>query len=1560
MGDITIFDGLTTVSVSVWIKADGSGGKDILKKAGAGDDPIELSWAANENVSFIVRTTGNSGGTGTFVDDIQDTEWHHIVGVYNGSDVRVYVDGIIGGTIGAFSSPLATTSNNFTIGNDWLGQIAEVKIFNRALTQQEIQNEYRRNLDGNGLIAYYSFNDTNSTSNGIEDRAGNDQNGLLVGGADINAAGMWDTNALFLDGVNDYLDIFSSDKAMGISTAITETAWIKLESDFNTSARKLNYTIIDAGSHKLYLDHTSGRLTFEAVNKAQGSWTETNNDPDFNLFLAFGTYDGNLFVGTGGVAGDGDVYTFDGTDWSQSYDGAQERFNSFAVYDGNLFAGQGTGSGDGDVYTFDGTNWNITLNKGYNRALSMTVYDKNLFVGMGTGSGDRDIWTYDGTTWTENFTGGDDSVYALGQYDGNLFAGSVEDDNIYTYDGTTWSNTSFVSAANINSIDSFAVYDGNLFAGTGLDSGDGDIYTYDGTTWTIQNNLTADTISALAVYDGNLFAGTGNDAGEGDILTFDGTTWTKVYDGASNTIYDLIVYDGNLLALEGDSTNGDANILVFGDGIFVSSTTSLWNAGQWYNVGATYDGTIARIYVNGIMENTTTKSIIIDNIQDNLFSNKAFIGRAAGSSRAGGSADYLHGLIEELKLYDGALSTEQIAADYNTWMTDAVYYSPIFDAGSIAKWNTIKWLEDSDVNNSLTLDGRTCDNNSCIGGQFDNTFSGEDIEHSLTLDTNRYFQYRVNLNTNSTDWNPYRTSGTDYGSYARINNMEIDYSLNPVPDANVLQVEGNDFNTALPAFSYATDQNITITFMVSDEAQDDLNFNMWYDTTRGGKTNKIIGDINLSTDASFGNCDTNVKTSMYCSWDWNITGIADNNYWITIEINDGTDTNTAGAQRSFKIDHTAPTTVENATADQNTNWQNTDANIQFSCTDAASSCKNLHYSLDDVNYQQGWGADLNIGLIIDWDSNHEIFYWSSDLKDNSEAAKLFHLAIDKTAPTTVDNDFNTGWSNIDQNAQISCRDSLGGDKNAGCRNLYYSINDVNYQIGWGLDTNYGISTTGLADANYLVFYWSDDNTSSVGDNNGTVKLISLAIDKAAPTTRENVTADGNSSWQNTDANIQFSCSDATTGCDNLYYSLDDVNYQLGWGFDLNIGLAITTDLNHEIFFWSDDNTSDNNETAKIIYLALDKTAPTVTITDPTSGSSQTATSVTLTYTGTDTNSDINKYWVKADSGNWTDNGTNLTYTFSGQSRTAHTYYLKATDNADNNSSEASVAVTINAVASTATTVEGPGGLTGTTSLGTQPIDTSTTTGIEEILADAGLTSEQIKQALEANSKFKLERTIRVEKESTLVGTAIYKTIVTITATSLNEKTMTGIRIIENIPKGMVESQLSGAEEGRANLAEISSPQAFTVLKENQILEFIIDRLEPNGTAILAYTISNRVMETENWPAPVAAGFQELVLCQGIECQQQTCKNARCNPQTGWCNYSNQDDGTRCRQNGECEAGKCVEKPLAPQLPIPTIPATDYTTPITILGAIGLAIATGMGINYFKGKMVKPPKRKRKR
>jgi len=206
---------------------------------------IRANWAYNKVGGFI--------WDGTNIPDIYVTlpaskyltvnNWHNVVSVYDMTvadtiTLYVYVNGdYVGSSTGTVSSS-TFNSMQMAIGHDGAvfgaNTIAEVKIFNRALNATEIANEYNRNLDGNGLVAYYNFNDTNSDGSAILNQVGNndpDTNGILMNGADINAAGMWDTNAGFFDGVDDFVNLgdadeFSFTDGAGNDKPFTVSAWI--------------------------------------------------------------------------------------------------------------------------------------------------------------------------------------------------------------------------------------------------------------------------------------------------------------------------------------------------------------------------------------------------------------------------------------------------------------------------------------------------------------------------------------------------------------------------------------------------------------------------------------------------------------------------------------------------------------------------------------------------------------------------------------------------------------------------------------------------------------------------------------------------------------------------------------------------------------------------------------------------------------------------------------------------------------------------------------------------------------------------------------------------------------------------------------------------------------------------------------------------------------------------------------------------------------------------------------------------------------------------------------
>ena len=75
-------------------------------------------------------------------------QWYYVVGVYNGSSIGIYLDGLLIKSINA-PTIFEDSGNNFFIGkrsnnNDyyWNGQIDHAMIYNRALSAQEIQQLY--------------------------------------------------------------------------------------------------------------------------------------------------------------------------------------------------------------------------------------------------------------------------------------------------------------------------------------------------------------------------------------------------------------------------------------------------------------------------------------------------------------------------------------------------------------------------------------------------------------------------------------------------------------------------------------------------------------------------------------------------------------------------------------------------------------------------------------------------------------------------------------------------------------------------------------------------------------------------------------------------------------------------------------------------------------------------------------------------------------------------------------------------------------------------------------------------------------------------------------------------------------------------------------------------------------------------------------------------------------------------------------------------------------------------------------------------------------------------
>ena len=121
----------------------------------------------NGELALSIRQPGGCSqtiGSGIFATP---GTWYHIVGTNNGTTAKVYVDGQLRNS-GNVDPNYNGTSSGLRIGgevccgsNNFPGDIDEVRVWNYARVQNEIQNDMERILEGNesGLIGYWNFDD---------------------------------------------------------------------------------------------------------------------------------------------------------------------------------------------------------------------------------------------------------------------------------------------------------------------------------------------------------------------------------------------------------------------------------------------------------------------------------------------------------------------------------------------------------------------------------------------------------------------------------------------------------------------------------------------------------------------------------------------------------------------------------------------------------------------------------------------------------------------------------------------------------------------------------------------------------------------------------------------------------------------------------------------------------------------------------------------------------------------------------------------------------------------------------------------------------------------------------------------------------------------------------------------------------------------------------------------------------------------------------------------------------------------------------------------------------
>ncbi|BDU50639.1 LamG-like jellyroll fold domain-containing protein [Haliovirga abyssi] len=656
--------------------------------------------------------------------NISAKKWYLVSGTYDGSSMDIYINNVRDNFVGK-SGNINISSNKLITGKNLKGAIDNIKIYNKALTGQEIKDYYKETSPSYNCIKGEYFNniDLNGTpaltriDNEINFNWGTGSPDSLINNDDFSVR--WEGFVKTKDIAGNYQFITTSDDGVRL--------WIKDSTNTLINNWTLHGTTDDTATINLeankeyYIKMEYYENTGNAV--AQLSWIPPGGTREIipenylyqqksDLLLYYDFEDDSL------------GYVKDTTE--NGYDGIEK--GDFSIVNSGKVGKCGYFDGNGDylaikalnfknsadlenlsvaawvksdsknrqiISSFDRSeNWRLSLKDDMNNNIGWDTTSGNVTDDFGSSSDYTDgKWHFVVATYNK----GNKKIYV----DGNLveskagnetglgsntlrygFVGTGSEAN--SEDGTTGPDYWFDGY-----IDEFRIYSKELSQSeiNSLYLEGQDLvaeYKFDG-------GLTLDSsgFNNDGIINGGVVETENRDGDSGKALSFDGSTgYVEVDDSESlNPTKQLTLsawIKWNIDPTTGEnyaeilSKNGDDQyqlqhssgndkfefaINTTSGRKYIQSTTSPV-ADKWYYVVGTYDGINMKLYVNGALETTTGYT------GDLLTSNeKLDIGR-----RSVNNDRYFNGAIDDVKIYRKALTADEIGKNYVSKPDLLVYY----------------------------------------------------------------------------------------------------------------------------------------------------------------------------------------------------------------------------------------------------------------------------------------------------------------------------------------------------------------------------------------------------------------------------------------------------------------------------------------------------------------------------------------------------------------------------------------------------------------------------------------------------------------------------------------------------------------------------------------------------------------------------------------------------------------------------------------------------------------------------------------------------------------------
>ena len=228
------------LSISTWIylsaiPANGITWRIAYKYSSGDASNLYQFGVGNTGSAAYLYFNPGGGGSDSFGSTALTTgRWYHVAVTFDQPTLKFYIDGRLDKTtsdsvVGGFNSGSGTMKIGGlgTANTNINGNLDETRVYNRALSADEVAQLYRLNVPtgtDTGLKGYWSFNGKDMTSASAYDRSGAGNTGTLSGPT-VTPGKLG--QALNFDGVNDSITSAANSTALAALTQGSFAFWIK-------------------------------------------------------------------------------------------------------------------------------------------------------------------------------------------------------------------------------------------------------------------------------------------------------------------------------------------------------------------------------------------------------------------------------------------------------------------------------------------------------------------------------------------------------------------------------------------------------------------------------------------------------------------------------------------------------------------------------------------------------------------------------------------------------------------------------------------------------------------------------------------------------------------------------------------------------------------------------------------------------------------------------------------------------------------------------------------------------------------------------------------------------------------------------------------------------------------------------------------------------------------------------------------------------------------------------------------------------------------------------------